>query len=470
MNDDQIRKLRNAGASDLEIEKLVVKSIENSMGVSEEQAYIIANNTIKNALSRDNKDKPVPANTIDPRTGGTMTLEDQQKNVAESENAFKEFAEKSEANAKLREAAFSSNNPAQIAKAVQSSEELQKAATKFSDFIAESPLGERFNTQAGMEKPLSAKEQAQWTMPTWVTESASTLPPADDPFFKNLASSPVKPADEKKINVRNTTGGLPQINPREYFSQAGMTPTAAAQSLISANLQNVAPIFQSPFTDYLNRQATQFGLFNPTAMREDEQGIQFLDYLSKGPQERSAENVWDQVQGILAGQYSNNPAATAYLQDTYGFGNMGDADAQQRQMTLASNLLAQEVNPLYRNSYRDIIERDYARAQIQNPVWQGNPLAWATYKQTGQMPKSMLTLSPTLEGSVRGALPKFTYDGTVADLPTSAGGMAGVNPATQWDMMKTYGYNPTAPMNMGSSGNGYDQYDPSVNYNILGYR
>ena len=337
MNDDQIRKLKNAGASDLEIERLVIAGVVDNMGVSEEQAYIIANNTIKNALSKENKDKPVPANTIDPRTGGTMTLEDQQKNVAESENAFKEFAEKSEANAKLREAAFSSNDPAEIAKAVKSSEELQKAATKFADFIAESTIGEQGTmTKTGMERPLSPAEQAQWTMPTWVTESPSTLPPADDPFFKSLPSSPRNPANEK-INVRSTTGGLPQINPREYFSQAGMTPTAAAQSLISANLQNIAPIFQSPFTDYLNRQATQFGLFNPAAMREDEQGIQFLDYLSKGPQERSAENVWDQVQGILAGQYANNPAATAYLQDTYGFGAASDADAQQRQMTLASN-------------------------------------------------------------------------------------------------------------------------------------
>ena len=242
-----------------------------------------------------------------------------------------------------------------------------------------------------------------------------------------------------------------------------MTPTAAAQSLISANLQNIAPIFQSPFTDYLNRQATQFGLFNPAAMREDEQGIQFLDYLSKGPQERSAENVWDQVQGILAGQYANNPAATAYLQDTYGFGDASDADAQQRQMTLASNLLAQQINPLYRNSYRDIIERDFTRAQMQNPVWQGNPLAWAAYTQTGQMPKSMLTLSPTLEGSVRGALPKFNVDGTIADMPI------GMNPASQYDMMKTYGYNPTAPMNMGIKVNELSDFNMSP-IDILGGR
>ena len=446
MNDDQIRKLKNAGASDLEIERLVIAGVVDNMGVSEDQAYIIANNTIKNALSKENKDKPVPANTIDPRTGGTMTLEDQQKNVAESENAFKEFAEKSEANAKLREAAFSSNDPAEIAKAVKSSEELQKAATKFADFIADSPLGEQGSmTQTGMERPLSPAEQAQWTMPTWVTESPSTLPPADDPFFKSLPSSPPKPANEKQ-NVRSTTGGLPQINPREYFAQAGMTPTAAAQTLISANLQNIAPIFQSPFKDYLNRQATQFGLFNPAAMREDEQGIQFLDYLRKGPQERSAENVWDQVQGILAGQYANNPAATAYLQDTYGFGDTSDTKAQERQMTLASNLLAQQINPLYRNSYKDIIERDFTRAQMQNPVWQGNPLAWAAYTQTGQMPKSMLTLSPTLEGSIRGALPKFTPDGSVL-LPTA------LTAAQQYDAMKTtpgLTSQPSAPFNMGS--------------------
>lgn len=94
MNDDQIRKLKNAGASDLEIERLVIAGVVDNMGVSEEQAYIIANNTIKNALSKENKDKPVPANTIDPRTGGTMTLEDQQKNVAESENAFKNLLKK----------------------------------------------------------------------------------------------------------------------------------------------------------------------------------------------------------------------------------------------------------------------------------------------------------------------------------------------------------------------------------------
>ena len=46
MNDDQIRKLKNAGASDLEIERLVIAGVVDNMGVSEEQAYIIANNTI----------------------------------------------------------------------------------------------------------------------------------------------------------------------------------------------------------------------------------------------------------------------------------------------------------------------------------------------------------------------------------------------------------------------------------------
>ena len=187
--------------------------------------------------------------------------------------------------------------------------------------------------------------------------------------------------------------------------------SVAAQSLISANTENIAPIFQTPFADYLNRAATTFGLFNPenAALRKTQGGADFVKELQSagGMEKYSNEDIWGQVQKILGGGYASDTDATSYLQDQYGFGSMADTAAQKRQFDLAMNLQAQNLNPLYRNTYKQMLERDWTRAQMDNPAWQGNPLAWAAYNQTGQMPRNMNFAAPTLEGSITGALPTF---------------------------------------------------------------
>jgi len=74
--------------------------------------------------------------TIDPQTGGTMSKADQDKYIKESQAELNELASKNEQFAKLRDAAFSSNDPGEIAKAIESSDELRKAANEFAGYLS----------------------------------------------------------------------------------------------------------------------------------------------------------------------------------------------------------------------------------------------------------------------------------------------------------------------------------------------
>ena len=74
--------------------------------------------------------------TTDPQTGGTMSKADQDKYIKESQAELNELASKNEQFAKLRDAAFSSNDPGEIAKAIESSDELRKAANEFAGYLS----------------------------------------------------------------------------------------------------------------------------------------------------------------------------------------------------------------------------------------------------------------------------------------------------------------------------------------------
>ena len=125
MTPEQIRNAKRRGMSDPAIALQHAQDLQYE-GMSMEEALSIASQDVQN----------VEAYPIDPETGGTMSKADQDKYLEEYEAELNEMAEKNEEFAKLRNAALSSNDPGEIAKAIESSEELQKAANKFAEFLS----------------------------------------------------------------------------------------------------------------------------------------------------------------------------------------------------------------------------------------------------------------------------------------------------------------------------------------------
>lgn len=143
MTPEQIRNAKKTGMSDPAIALQHAQDLQNE-GMSMEEALSVASQDVQNVV----------AYPIDPETGGTMSKADQDKYIAESQSELDKLAEQNEEFAKLRDAALASNNPAEIAKAIESSQELQDAAANFADYLT---------TEQG-SLGYSGAERMDWTM------------------------------------------------------------------------------------------------------------------------------------------------------------------------------------------------------------------------------------------------------------------------------------------------------------------
>jgi hypothetical protein len=118
-------------------------------------------------------------------------------------------------------------------------------------------------------------------------------------------------------------------------------------------------------------------------------------------------------EGGLSGYDENT---RRFLATQYGIGEGGAVKDRQ---ALAFNLLREDVNPLWRQGYEDILKRDFTRAQLENPMFVDQPLAWALNRRTG-------FVSPSLQqrGFGQALQPKFDAAGNIVQGGFGGGGMA----------------------------------------------
>mgnify|MGYP003133436194 CR=1 FL=1 len=187
------------------------------------------------------------------------------------------------------------------------------------------------------------------------------------------------------------TGGL--FDPRTMT-----TPGQYAGLLSTANLANIAPTFQRPFQDYLDRAELSYGLMDP--LRSATQGAGgFANYLTANYAPASAQDMWGQVQNIYDNFANFDPVAQAQIAQQYGIGadDLVDTTARDRRGRLAAQLMSYNVNPLLRNTYSNIMNRRFAQASLENQMYRDNPLAWALQQQTGYVAPVLQQTMPTFD-------------------------------------------------------------------------
>ena len=183
------------------------------------------------------------------------------------------------------------------------------------------------------------------------------------------------------------------------------TPAQYGGLLSTANVGGIAPIFRSPFYDYMNRAGLSYGLGDPT--RAAIQGSRgFADYLGTQQAPMSTADIWGNVANLMSPQglqgYDEN--TQQFLRSQYGIGQGGDVKPRTE---LAFNLLSQDINPLWRQGYTDLLQREFARAQLSNPIYTSQPLSWALNRRLG--------MTPTLNeaGWAQALTPQFDSSGNV---------------------------------------------------------
>ena len=183
------------------------------------------------------------------------------------------------------------------------------------------------------------------------------------------------------------------------------TPAQYGGLLSTANVGGIAPIFRSPFYDYVNRAGLSYGLGDPT--RAAIQGSRgFADYLGTQQAPMSTADIWGNVANLMSPQglqgYDEN--TQQFLRSQYGIGQGGDVKPRTE---LAFNLLSQDINPLWRQGYTDLLQREFARAQLSNPIYTSQPLSWALNRRLG--------MTPTLNeaGWAQALTPQFDSSGNV---------------------------------------------------------
>ena len=187
------------------------------------------------------------------------------------------------------------------------------------------------------------------------------------------------------------TGGL--FDPRTMT-----TPGQYAGLLSTANLANIAPTFQRPFQDYLDRAELSYGLMDP--LRSATQGAGgFANYLTANYAPASAQDMWGQLENIYGNFANFDPVTQAQLAQQYGIGadDMVDTGARNRRGQLAAQLMSYNVNPLLRNTYANIMNRRFAQASLENQMYRDNPLAWALQQQTGYVAPVLQQTMPTFD-------------------------------------------------------------------------
>ena len=187
------------------------------------------------------------------------------------------------------------------------------------------------------------------------------------------------------------TGGL--FDPRTMT-----TPGQYAGLLSTANLANIAPTFQRPFQDYLDRAELSYGVMDP--LRSATQGAGgFANYLTANYTPFSAQDMWGQIENIYGNFANFDPVTQAQLAQQYGIGadDMVDTGARNRRGQLAAQLMSYNVNPLLRNTYSNIMNRRFAQASLENQMYRDNPLAWALEQQTGYVAPVLQQTMPTFD-------------------------------------------------------------------------